>query len=70
MTLKERESLERIAKPLLEKYGYPFEYRGETKRVNSAQMLLYKFMDGINLFRYESKKEAFSEVYNSSGIVT
>ncbi len=56
MSFKERESLERIAKPILEKYGYQFEYRGESKRVNNIQMFLFKIMDTINLFRYESKK--------------
>lgn len=53
MTLKQRESLERIAKPMLEKYGYPFEYKGASKRVSKIQMLTYKILDGINLFRHE-----------------
>jgi hypothetical protein len=61
MTFKERESLERIAKPILEQYGYPFEYKGKTKRVNNVKMLLYKVMDGLNLFRYESKKRGLLE---------
>jgi hypothetical protein len=59
MSIKQRESLERIAKPVLEKYGYQVEYTGKYKRVNNIQMFIFKVMDTISLFQYESKKRGF-----------
>jgi hypothetical protein len=56
MSIKQQKSLERIAKPVLEKYGYQVEYTGKAKRVNNTQMFIFKIMDTINLFQYESKK--------------
>ncbi len=59
MTLKQKYSLECIAKPLLEDYDYSVEYDGDAKRVGKTKMVLYKLMDTINLFRYETKKRGF-----------
>lgn len=56
MTPKQRHSIERIAKPLLEHYGYAVAYKGDAKRLHKFQLVFYKIMDGINLFRYEAKK--------------
>ncbi|MEE9376878.1 MAG: sulfotransferase [Candidatus Lokiarchaeia archaeon] len=56
MTSKECELLESIARPILEIYDYPVEYKGKIKRINKVQMLLYKIIDGINLFRYGLEK--------------
>ncbi len=56
MTSKQRKSIECIAKPLLKEYGYQVNYTGISKRINKSQMLIYKIMDAINLFRYEAKK--------------
>ncbi|RJO60191.1 sulfotransferase [candidate division WS5 bacterium] len=56
MKKKTLHKIEEITVPMLKLYGYDVPICYEHKRLKSKQMLYYKIIDGINLFRYEIKE--------------
>lgn len=56
--------LERIAKPYLEVYGYPVNYKGEPEHVSRIQLWVYQLMDGFNLVRFETKEQGLLKALN------
>ena len=47
-----RKKIEVITADVLRTYGYTVHYKGKIKRINRAQSLYYKLLDGINLLRF------------------
>jgi len=48
--------IESITSSELKAYGYPSAYTGPLLRVSVAELLLYRLLDGINLFRFEIRQ--------------
>lgn len=47
--------IEHIAGAALRMYGFPVDYSGKAIRVSRATMVLYHFLDGVNLVRHRAR---------------
>ena len=54
-----RRKIEAIASSVLVSCGYSVDYCGNSVNINRIQMLYYKLVDGVNLFKYNIKERGF-----------
>ena len=48
--------IESITWPLLDKFGYPYWYRGDVRRIGRLSMKVFQAADAVNLFRFHVRE--------------